>query len=158
MYIYSFIIRMADTLLPVLLLLLSIENRKVTSELLFDKGAERGRERGTLKRETVQLSISEQIFSFAYFYPNFLFSCSSGLVGIGLVRATTSLKYAQFLLIFHKVLTLIRKKKKKMKKMMKRGRKGKRSHLLLYIIILFHFNSFQFIFLFLSSTPPSRSL
>lgn len=75
MYIYSFIIRMADTLLPVLLLL-SIENRKVTSELLFDKGAER--ERGTLKRETVQLSISEQIFSFAYFYPNFLFSCSSG--------------------------------------------------------------------------------
>lgn len=43
MYIYSFIIRMADTLLPVLLLL-SIENRKVTSELLFDKGAERERE------------------------------------------------------------------------------------------------------------------
>lgn len=114
-------------------------------------------ERGTLKRETVQLSISEQIFSFAYFYPNFLFSCSSGLVGIGLVRATTSLKYAQFFLIFHKVLTLIRKKKM-MKKMMKRGRKGKRSNLLLYIIILFHFNSFQFIFLFLSSTPPCRSL
>lgn len=104
-------------------------------------------ERGTLKRETVQLSISEQIFSFAYFYPNFLFSCSSGLVGIGLVPATTSLKYAQFLLIFHKVLTLIRKKKR----MKKRGRvRGAISYSISsFYSILIHFNSSFFFVLLL---------